>query len=228
MRRTERLLHLAERLTAARKPVTAQNLSDEFGVSERTVYRDIRLLSEQGLPISGEPGIGYVMAAGYNAPALQFTLDELEILSIGLRLVFRDGDAPMQRASESILSKIQTGLKGATDFDAIGLYATGERSSYTDPVLTWARLAIRKRAIVEIDYESIGGEHTKRTIKPLALLFFHNATLLAAFCELRQDFRNFRVDLIQSFQTTPKSFQSDHYRLRRTYLESIKSAVNDR
>lgn len=225
MRRTERLLHFAERLRAARKPVTAQDLAEEFSVSERTVYRDIRLLSEQGLPITGEPGIGYVMDAGYNAPALQFTLDELEILSIGLRLVFRDGDEPMRRASESILSKIQTGLKGATDFDSIGLYATGERSSYNDPVLTWARLAIRKRAIVEIEYESIGGDRTRRKVKPLALLFFHNATLLAGYCELRHDFRNFRVDLIRSFESTSQNFQSEHYRLRRAYLETVKSAL---
>ncbi len=227
MRRTERLLHFAERLRAARNPVTALALADEFSVSERTVYRDIRLLTDQGLPITGEPGVGYVMASGYNAPALQFTPDELEILSIGLRLVFRDGDEPMQRAAESILSKIRTGLNGTTDFDSIGLYATGERSSYETPLLTWSRLAIRKRLVIEIEYKSIDGDHTSRRVKPLALLFFHNATLLAGWCELREDFRNFRVDLIQAFQTTSESFQPEHYRLRRGYLETIKHSSPD-
>lgn len=226
MRRTERLFHLVERLRAAKHPTTAQKLAEEFGVTERTVYRDMKLLTLQGLPISGEAGIGYVMGAGYNAPALQFTPDELEILSIGLRLVFRDGDDPMRRAAESTLSKIQTGLKGQTDFDAIDLYATGERTDYPDSILTQSRLAIRNRLIINIDYESIDGTQTTRRIKPLALLFFHNATLLAGYCELRQDFRNFRADLITNFATTADSFQSEHYALRQSYVTMIRSAIS--
>ena len=222
MRRTERLFHLLERLRSARKPITAQQLSDELEVSVRTIYRDIKLLELQGLPISGEAGIGYMLSSGFNAPPLQFTQDELEILSIGLRIVFREGDVPMRRSAETILSKIQAGLNGSADFEAIDLFAVGTPSEYTSPILTNARRAIRNRKILDIEYQRLDGELTQRRVKPLALLFFHNATLLAGYCELRQDFRNFRVDLIRVMKESREDFKSDHYRLRRAYFESVR------
>ena len=128
----------------------------------------------------------------------------------------------MRRTAETILSKIKTGLKGLADFDAIDLYAVGEEIEYTEPHLTNARLAIRNRAVIEIDYQRIDGHMTNRRVKPIALLFFHNATLLAGFCELRQDFRNFRVDLIREMRETRDSFQAEHFRLRRAYFESVR------
>lgn len=223
MRRTERLFHLLERLRSANRPITARQLAQELEVSERTVYRDIKLLSLQGLPIAGEAGLGYVLSSDFDAPALQFTQDELEILSMGLRFVFRDGDPPMRRAAEVALSKIRAGLKGIGDIDAVDLYVVGHRCDQSHAFLTKARLAIRNRKILDIDYQRIDGELTTRQVKPLALLFFHNATLLAGFCELRQDFRNFRVDLIQDMRETRDDFQSEHYRLRRDYFESVKN-----
>ena len=228
MRRTERLFHLLERLRSAKQPITAMQLARELEVSERTIYRDVKLLSLQGLPIAGEAGVGYVLSSDFDAPALQFTKDELEILSIGLRIVFREGDSPMRRAAEMILSKIQTGLKGLADFDAIDLYAVGEESEYATSYLTNARLAIRNRKIIEIDYRRIDGQMTARRVKPIALLFFHNATLLAGYCELRQDFRNFRVDLIEEMRETQDDFRAEHFRLRRDYFSSVRRERDNR
>ncbi len=228
MRRTERLFHLLERLRSAKRPITATQLAGELEVSERTIYRDVKLLSLQGLPIAGEAGVGYMLSSHFNAPALQFTKDELEILSIGLRIVFREGDEPMRRAADTILAKIQSGLRGIADFDAIDLYAVGEKPEYKDPTLTRARIAIRNRTIIEIDYRRIDGEMTARRVKPIALLFFHNSTLLAGYCELRKDFRNFRVDLIEAMRETHDDFQAEHYRLRRDYFASAKKERDSR
>lgn len=223
MKKTERLFHLVEQLRAAPRPMTAEILAEELGVSERTIYRDMKLLIEQGLPISGEAGVGYVIAADFNAPALQFTRDELEILSIGLRFVFRDGDEPMRRASEVAFSKIKAGLKGTADLDAIDLYAPQSRVKPDQTFLTKTRIAIRNHSVIEIEYLSLSDEVTVRRLKPIALLFFHDAVLVAGFCELRKDFRNFRVDRIKSFTETHEKFSTEHYRLRRAYFEMVRN-----
>lgn len=223
MQKTERLFHLVERLRSSPRPMTARTIAQELEVSERTIYRDMKLLIKQGLPISGEAGVGYVIASDFNAPALQFTNDELEILSIGLRIVFRDGDAPMRQAAEMALSKIRTGLKGTTDLDSIDLYAPSGWSNRETNHLTKLRHQIRKRSIIELEYLSLNDESTSRTIKPLALLFFQETTLVAGYCELRKDFRNFRVDRIKSITETGKDFKAEHYKLRRGYFETVKN-----
>ncbi len=223
MKKTERLFHLVERLRSAQRPMTAEKLAGELEVSERTIYRDVKLLMLQGLPIEGEAGVGYVISSDFNAPALQFTRDELEILSIGLRMVFRDGDGPMQRASETAFSKIRSGLKGIADLDIIDLYAPEGTFPLEQPYLTKTRVAIRNRSIIEVEYLSLEGETTTRRLKPLALLFFPAATLVAGFCELRQDFRNFRVDRFKSLTETPEKFTGEHYRLRRAYFEMVRN-----
>ncbi|MEM8649082.1 MAG: YafY family protein [Pseudomonadota bacterium] len=226
MRKTERLFHLVERLRSTKQPITAMTLAQEFEISERTVYRDIKLLASQGLPISGEAGIGYVMAPEFNAPPLQFTHDELELLSIGLRLAFREGDRPMRAAVETAFSKIRSGLKGHIDLDAIDLYAPGAEYYQKGPFLSDARRAIRKRAVLDIEYESLAGEFTSRQIKPLALLFFTEATLIAAYCELRKGFRNFRIDRIGTMQETGENFSPEHFGLRRDLFNEIRRERN--
>ena len=220
MRRTERLFHLVERLRAAQRPITASQLSQELNVSERTVYRDIKLLSEQGLPISGEAGIGYLLSDEFDAPSLQFSADELEILAIGLRLVYREGDAPMRRTADLVLSKIRSGMKGRVDFDRIDLYAAGEQN-HPAPFLSTIRTAIREKLIIRVQYKSLDGTLSEREVKPLALQFFHNATLLAGYCTLREDFRHFRVDRIGKLEKSGSSFRSEHYRLRQAFLRYV-------
>ncbi|MEM7067724.1 MAG: YafY family protein [Pseudomonadota bacterium] len=223
MKKTERLFHLVERLRSSSRPMTAIDLGQELEVSERTIYRDMKLLMLQGLPITGEAGMGYIISPDFNAPALQFTRDELEILAIGLRMVFRDGDNPMQRASETAFSKIKNGLKGTGDLDSIDLYAPSGTDALDRPYLTKTRLAIRNRSVIEVEYLALSGESTQRRLKPLALLFFPEATLVAGFCELRQDFRNFRVDRFKSLNVTSEKFKSEHYRLRRAYMEMVRN-----
>jgi len=177
-------------LRGSPRPATAANLARELGVSERTIYRDTKLLISQGLPITGEAGVGYVLEPHFDAPPLQFTADELDILSIGLRLAFREGDQPMRRAAETAFAKIRTGLKDKAALDSIDIYAPGGK--------------------------------TQREIKPMALLFFQGATLLAGFCTLRQDFRNFRLDRISAFEETERRFTKEHYALRKAYFDRVK------
>jgi len=222
MKKTERLFHVLETMRAAKRPITADRLARDLGVSERTIYRDVKLLIAQGLPIMGEAGVGYVLAPEFDAPPLQFTHDELDVLSIGLRLAFRDGDEAMRAAAETSLSKIRAGLKNREAFDSISLYAPGAALSPASPILSKARHAIRNKSIVAFDYISLKDQTSSRRLKPLALLFFREASLLAGFCEIRQDFRNFRTDRITNFTETSERFTADHYRLQRDYFNNIR------
>lgn len=222
MKKTERLFHVLETMRAARNPITADRLARDLGVSERTIYRDVKLLISQGLPIMGEAGVGYVLAPEFDAPPLQFTHDELDVLSIGLRLAYRDGDEAMRAAAETSLSKIRAGLKNREAFDSISLYAPGAGLSPASPILSNARHAIRNKSVVSFDYISLKDEQSSRRLKPLALLFFKDANLLAGFCEMRRDFRNFRIDRISNFQETLERFTSEHFRLQRDYFNIIR------
>lgn len=222
MKKTERLFHLIEHLRGSPRPATAAALAEELGVSERTIYRDTKLLIAQGLPIMGEAGVGYILAPHFDAPPLQFTTDELDLLSIGLRLAFREGDQPMRRAAETAFAKIREGLKTKTNIDSIDLYAPNWQQTQRSNLMSQARLAIRNKSIVAFDYESLAGEATQRKIKPLALLFFRETTLLSGFCTLREDFRNFRLDRMSEFTETGIRFTAEHYALRRSYFEQVK------
>lgn len=222
MKKTERLFHLIEQLRGSTRPATAANLAIELGVSERTIYRDMKLLIAQGLPIMGEAGVGYVLAPHFDAPPLQFTADELDLLSVGLRMAFREGDQPMRRAAETAFAKIREGLKNKANLDAIDLYAPNWQPKPTTTLMSEARLAIRNKSVVAFDYESLAGDKTRRELKPLALLFFHEAPLLSGYCTLREDYRNFRLDRMSNFAETETRFTAEHYALRRAYFAKVK------
>src|ERR1700758_2914183 len=106
MRRADRLFDIIQRLRTARGPMTAAALAEELEVTTRTVYRDVAALQARRVPIEGEAGIGYVLRRGFDLPPLMFTLDEIEAIAVGARLVARTGDAGLQDAAESVLSKV--------------------------------------------------------------------------------------------------------------------------
>jgi predicted DNA-binding transcriptional regulator YafY len=222
MNKTERLFHVVEALRAARRPITANTIAADFGVSPRTIYRDIKLLITQGLPIMGEAGVGYKLADDFDAPPLGFTQDELEVLSIGLRIAYRDGDAAMRKAADAAFAKIKGGLKDSSTFDSIALFAPSMRTPEGPALLSQVRSAIRNKVGIGFKYTALSGTVTKRQIKPLALLFFKDATLIAGYCDMREDFRNFRIDRIEDYAETGERFKNIHYRLIRDYYASLK------
>src|SRR5206468_4728518 len=105
MRRADRLFDVIQVLRTAKQPVTAAALADELEVTVRTVYRDVATLQARRVPIEGAPGIGYVLRRGFDLPPLMFTIEEIEAIAVGARLVSRTGDPALQDAAESVLSK---------------------------------------------------------------------------------------------------------------------------
>ncbi len=225
MKKTERLFRIIDRLRGHKQAVTADQLALEMGVSARTIYRDIKTLESQAIPVEGEAGIGYILGAGFDAPPLSFDRDELDALTIGLRLVGREADPILKGAALSALEKIRSVSHLANKYDEAPLYAPDFGHHEHLHMMSVMRLAIRNASVMDLEYEALSGEQTLRQVKPLALVFFPNAHLLAAWCHLRQDFRNFRMDKIISARDTGESFTREKSGLLRGYKAHVNTEI---
>jgi predicted DNA-binding transcriptional regulator YafY len=210
MDKTERLFAIMDSLRRHRLPVTAQALAEEQSVSVRTLYRDIQTLIGLGAPIDGEAGIGYLLRPGFFLPPLMFTPEELEALVLGARWVEGRPDAQMARAAKAALGKIATASPddlrdriGETGLFPVRTHWQGRDS---EPLLAVVRAAIRAEKAVEIDYADETGRTTSREIWPIALAYYEEKQIIGAWCVLREDFRNFRIDRIATARVTDKRF----------------------
>lgn len=196
--RAARLLGILESLRGRRQPVCAQVLSDRHQVSLRTIYRDIASLRAQGAPIEGEPGVGYVLGPGYMLPPLSFSQDELEAVVLGMRWVEKQGDPDLALAAQRSLARILATLSPQSRIavQTCGLLVPSGCAPTNEPWLASLRQAIRQEHAMRMEYRDLKDRVTTRKIWPFLLLFFQNSRLLAAWCELRQDFRNFRADRV--------------------------------
>jgi predicted DNA-binding transcriptional regulator YafY len=207
--RSQRLLELIQVLRRHRRPVSGQTLSDELGVSLRTVYRDIQTLIGQGASIDGEAGVGYVLRPGFVLPPLMFSDEEIEALVLGSRWVARRTDEPLARAAANAIAKIAAVLPDdlRDSIEGNGLLAgPGPEPEPTPIDLAPIRQAIRTERKLVLHYADAKGGRTKRTVWPVALGFFDRVRVLAAWCELRQDYRHFRTDRIVTLRLTDKRY----------------------
>ncbi len=194
-------------LRRRRRPVSAADLAAELGVSLRTIYRDVATLVAQGAPIEGEAGLGYILKPGFFLPPLMFGEDEVDAIILGLRLVSQRGDAALDRAADDALAKIAAILPPALEDAAAtsGLLAGPGRSGDT-PHLAAIRRAIRAEEKLRLRYTDKKGVASQRTVWPVALGFFEAAEVLAAWCEMRRDFRHFRLDRIKAAEPSGERY----------------------
>jgi predicted DNA-binding transcriptional regulator YafY len=221
--RSERLLELIQALRRHRQPVSGAALADELGVSLRTIYRDIQTLIGQGAAIDGEAGVGFVLRPGFVLPPLMFTDEELEALVLGWRFLAQRADKPLADAARNAIIKIAAVLPDdlRDSIDATGLLAGPGRKPPPDPIdVASLRTAIRTEHKLVIDYTDPKGKRTRRTVWPIALGFFDRARVLAAWCDLRQDFRHFRTDRIASLRETKQRYP----RRRRALMKEWRAA----
>jgi predicted DNA-binding transcriptional regulator YafY len=188
-------------LRRRRAPVQGATLAEELGVSLRTLYRDIGSLKGQGAAVEGEAGFGYVLKPGFALPPLMFSLDEVEALALGARWVERRADAGLARAARDALAKIGAVLPperaAALDWPTLlaGGSQAGEAEAAALPVVRQALASERKLAFAYSDKQSRG---SNRVVWPVAIGFFDEVLMLAAWCETRQAFRHFRLDRMAS------------------------------
>lgn len=221
MPRSERLLRLLHLLHGRRHAVSASRLAEELSVSIRTVYRDVRSLAALGAQVEGAAGLGYVLRPGFALPPLTLSADETEALVLGLRMAALCDDEGLASAARSALTKLIEVLPEGRREDAqsAGLLAAPNRASLPDGVaLGHIRSAIRKELRLAIAYRDEHGVRTERRIWPVALTYGHELRLLAAWCELRGAFRNFRVDRILALEQTASCYPRRRGALLREWL----------
>lgn len=208
MRRADRLFRLVQ-LLRARRFATGEQIAGELGVSKRTVYRDVADLQGSGIPIKGEAGVGYRLERGYELAPLIFTSDELAGLVLGARIVSAWGDAELASAVGSALTKIEAVLPEALRRVVLEtpLFAPEmPGASVMAGELTLLRRAIGERRLVHFRYAREDGAESERDARPLGLFFWGRKWTLAAWCELRQDYRSFRPDRMREVRLLESSF----------------------
>lgn len=208
MRRADRLFQIVGVLRR-RRQVTAQQLAEQLEVSARTVYRDVADLVASGVPIAGEAGVGYRLDPSYRLPPLLFTPDEVEALVLGMRLVETWADDDLRRSARAVLDKIDAVVspEERPHLDRTALFSLSFETRWEQlgpfgPL----RRAINAQRRVSFLYEDRAGAQSRRTVRPLGLYFWGGAWTLGAWCELRDDFRNFRIDRVTELVVLSDTF----------------------
>ena len=221
MRRADRLFQIVQLLRRRRATLTARQIAERLGTSERTVYRDIRDLVLSGTPIDGEAGVGYRLRPGYDLPPLMFDREEIQALVLGTRIVRRFGDARLARASESILAKVAAVLPKDLEpllADTALFVPTMSHGARSAAALEASRDALVARRKLRLMYEDETGAATERTVRPLGVFFWGRTWTLAAWCELRSDFRDFRLDRVKNIDMLDDTFAEEPGRTLRDLL----------
>jgi predicted DNA-binding transcriptional regulator YafY len=211
MRRADRLFQLVQ-LVRGRRLSTAGFIGQRLEVSVRTVYRDIADLQRQGVPIEGEAGVGYRMRAGFDLPPLMFTRSEAQALVAAVRIAQPRLDAALAAQAETALSKILAVLPAAARAaaESLAVYAPAIGiDEATRQRLEQLRLAAETRQFLRLTYLDLKGVRSERLLRPLGSFYWGAVWTLAAWCEMRQGFRSFRVDRIETLDVLPERFQSE-------------------
>lgn len=209
MHKSERLFELVNILRSCHRAISAAQLAARLQVSERTIYRDIQSLALSGVAIEGEAGVGYALRKDASMPPLQFTRDELEALLLGARMVQGWSDAAMAAKAEAAITKIlavlPAQLKATNDTLALQVPRLASNAGFTR-YSEECRQAIKQQHCVRINYRDVAGVATERTLEPLGLIFWGATWTLVAHCQLRDDYRCFRLDRIQQVTPLAESF----------------------
>jgi predicted DNA-binding transcriptional regulator YafY len=228
VRRADRLFQIVQHLRG-RRLTTASQLAQWLEVSERTIYRDIRDLGLSGVPVEGEAGVGYRLSKGFDLPPIMFTFDEVEALVAGARMIQAWGGPALAASSRSAVSKIALALpEGRREsVENTRLFAP---QFHVDPntgvLLEAARQAIVQKRKLNLLYEKPGGEASPRIVHPLGIYFWGAKWTLVAWCELRRDFRTFRLDRIRAAAMTEETYREEAGRNLDEFLARIRAEGN--
>jgi predicted DNA-binding transcriptional regulator YafY len=208
--------------------LTAQKLAEKLQVSQRTIYRDIQDLQLSGTPIEGEAGVGYTLRRDMDLPPLMFTRGELTALVLGARLVRAWGGAENVLGADQALQRIEAVLPPdlQTEFDSILLYAPGYRmKQHLRERLDSLHNACKSRHAVSFGYTREDGEKSQRAVRPLALVFWSGVWTLTAWCELRNDFRDFRLDRMDEVAVLERTFVQKKGQRLEDHLKRVATSM---
>jgi predicted DNA-binding transcriptional regulator YafY len=225
MNRIDRLFGIMTQLQS-KKFVPAEKIAERFGISVRTVYRDIKALNEQGVPVSFEATKGYFIVNGYFIPPVAFNSDEANALLLMESVVYAFTDKSIQTHYSNAVEKIKAVLKHSQkeNLESLNQHIRLQlppcfKNDYE--YLSLLQTAISARTIILFDYKNNQDEVSKRRVEPIGLVFYAMSWHLIAWCHLRSDYRDFKVSRILNLSGTSQPFQKqDHIQLN-DYMELL-------
>ncbi|KAB2871091.1 MAG: YafY family transcriptional regulator [Bacteroidales bacterium] len=217
MNRIDRLAAIITYLQSKRI-VTAQQIADRFEISLRTVYRDVSALMESGIPIAGEAGRGYSIETGYHLPPIMFTHEEAAAMITAGKMTEKLTDFSLEKNYNSALEKVKAVMRYGDkenleklEKQILVIYPRTEKEIFPNCFMSPIQKALGKNNVITLDYLSNSKkESTKRKIEPIGICFYGGKWHLLAYCRLRKDYRDFRVDRIKNLTIENETFQAVH------------------
>lgn len=225
MNRMDRLLGMLTFLQS-KKYVSAEKIADKFGMSLRTVYRDIKALTDLGIPVSFEKSKGYFVVQGYFLPPVAFSSDEANALLLTEALVYGFADKSIQKHYSSALNKIKSVLRSSQKEKLDRLDESIKMQMHPNLTLNFEYLSIIQHAIsaekkLLIEYKNKNEEISKRHIEPIGLIFYAFSWHLIGWCTLRNDYRDFKVNRITALCTTDENFSLTSHMGLQDYMKTL-------
>lgn len=201
------------------KPVVrAQDLAEKFDVSVRTIYRDVKTLENAGIPIVGEAGNGYSLMEGYKLPPVMFTKEEVLSFITAEKLMQKFSHQSLGNHYQTAMEKVRSVLRYSDknliqniekQIDVFNFYNHKPEDSLKN-VIPIILESIAEKTQLNIEYQTVDSTVTNRTIEAVGIFFEFNFWYIMAYCILRKDFRQFRVDRIQQIAKTQTPFLQEY------------------
>lgn len=225
MNRIDRLFGILV-LLQSKKYVTAETISEKFGISIRTVYRDVKALCEQGIPVSFEPHKGYFIVQGYFLPPVSFSFEEASALLLMENLVYGFADRSVHKNYSAALNKIKTVLR-TSQKERLDVLSENIKLQLPSCInndfdyLTILQEAISAKTIVEMEYRNNNNEVSKRTLEPIGLIFYAFSWHVIAWCHMRHNYRDFKIVRILKLENTGAPFTKEDHVAINDYMKLL-------
>ncbi|UOQ51271.1 helix-turn-helix transcriptional regulator [Hymenobacter cellulosivorans] len=225
MNRIDRLFGITT-LLQAKKYVSAEHLAEQFGISVRTVYRDIKALGEQGIPVSFEPHKGYFLVQGYFLPPVSFTPEEANSLVLLETIAATLADASIQAQYTAALTKVKAAMR-ERERERLEQFTSRIKMHLPEyfrgpaDYLATLQSALADRRVIELEYCDKSGQSSQRPVEPIGLAFYNLSWHLIGWCQLRQDYRDFKVARIRQLTTTTRPFTKPDHLLLTEYIAGL-------
>lgn len=225
MNRIDRLFGVITYLQS-RRYTSLKQLAEKFEKSERTVFRDLRAITDMGLPLGFEPNRGYFITDGYFLPPVSFSSEEANALVLIASLAEQFADKSIAAHTETAIEKIKAVLKGRQKDSVDHLHQqtrvmTWPQAMHDQQFLGTIQQAISDRQILSMSYENAREEQSVREVEPIGLLFYAFNWHLIAWCWKRNDYRDFKVGRIKNLKCTGQPFRKKDHSDLDAYLKSI-------
>ena len=230
MSQLPRLISILTMLKSKRL-ITGPEMADKFGVSLRTIYRDIRKLEESGVPIITEEGRGYSIMDGYTIAPATFEQSEVNALITAEKIIAKTKNEKLIANFRNALTKIKATFKSTLQtkselLDAKMLVFSTTKNKIQNSSLSDLQLAMTNFYRVKLEYQKTGGEVSKREVEPAAIFSFDELWYMIAWCHLRDDYRSFRLDRILDYKVLNRKFKDREFDLRKYFMDCNDDFMN--